>query len=359
MILDLFMQTGFKSFFSGILILMLAMAVMIIYMAFKNQKLNRELQELKSKGLGRKSATDLILESADADEYGNSEEESESETMVLTADQNLEGTSDDTASENSSSRENSASETMDGFENLDEKSSVEEVTEEEILQGQEAKEPENIEETESEKVETETETSKPDEETPETYQEEMQNQGQAYEEEAKQVNEPGSTVKISRNKGYAVNEDTGEIILEHAEDNNVGKNIPHLEEEESDYVQDALKSRPFGIDSAFEVVSPDDEKALALSEEEEEEKLSEEEKQRLAEEAAAANRLEEEKARLEKQKAKIEAEAKALAEHQKEVEEKEKAEIRDGFMQLASKGQDEASTEDHGPSVILPTMDDD
>ena len=48
MILDLFMQTGFKSFFSGILILMLAMAVMIIYMAFKNQKLNRELQELKS-----------------------------------------------------------------------------------------------------------------------------------------------------------------------------------------------------------------------------------------------------------------------------------------------------------------------
>ena len=356
MILDLFMQTGFKSFFSGILILMLAMAVMIIYMAFKNQKLNRELQELKSKGLGRKSATDLILESADADEYGNSEEESESETMVLTADQNLEGTSDDTASENSSSRENSASKTMDSFENLDEKSSVEEVTEEEILQGQEAKEPENIEEDESEKVETETETSKPDEKTPENYQEEMQNQGQAYEEEAKQVNELGSTVKISRNKGYAVNEDTGEIILEHAEDNNVGKNIPHLEEEESDYVQDALKSRPFGIDSAFEVVSPDDEKALALSEEEE---LSEEEKQRLAEEAAAVNRLEEEKARLEKQKAKIEAEAKALAEHQKEVEEKEKAEIRDGFMQLASKGQDEASTEDHGPSVILPTMDDD
>lgn len=356
MILDLFMQTGFKSFFSGILILMLAMAVMIIYMAFKNQKLNRELQELKSKGLGRKSATDLILESADADEYGNSEEESESETMVLTADQNLEGTSDDTASENSSSRENSASETMDGFENLDEKSSVEEVTEEEILQGQEAKEPENIEEAESEKVETETETSKPDEKIPENYQEEMQNQGQAYEEEAKQVNELGSTVKISRNKGYAVNEDTGEIILEHAEDNNVGKNIPHLEEEESDYVQDALKSRPFGIDSAFEVVSPDDEKALALSEEEE---LSEEEKQRLAEETAAVNRLEEEKARLEKQKAKIEAEAKALAEHQKEVEEKEKAEIRDGFMQLASKGQDEASTEDHGPSVILPTMDDD
>ena len=356
MILDLFMQTGFKSFFSGILILMLAMAVMIIYMAFKNQKLNRELQELKSKGLGRKSATDLILESADADEYGNSEEESESETMVLTSDQNLEGTSDDTASENSSSRENSAFETMDGFENLDEKSSVEEVTEEEILQGQEAKEPESIEEAESEKVETETETSKPDEKTPENYQEEMQNQGQAYEEEAKQVNELGSTVKISRNKGYAVNEDTGEIILEHAEDNNVGKNIPHLEEEESDYVQDALKSRPFGIDSAFEVVSPDDEKALALSEEEE---LSEEEKQRLAEEAAAVNRLEEEKARLEKQKAKIEAEAKALAEHQKEVEEKEKAEIRDGFMQLASKGQDEASTEDHGPSVILPTMDDD
>ena len=356
MILDLFMQTGFKSFFSGILILMLAMAVMIIYMAFKNQKLNRELQELKSKGLGRKSATDLILESADADEYGNSEEESESETMVLTADQNLEGTSDDTASENSSSRENSACETMDGFENLDEKSSVEEVTEEEILQGQEAKEPENIEEAESEKVETETETSKPDEKTHENYQEEMQNQGQAYEEEAKQVNELGSTVKISRNKGYAVNEDTGEIILEHAEDNNVGKNIPHLEEEESDYVQDALKSRPFGIDSAFEVVSPDDEKALALSEEEE---LSEEEKQRLAEEAAAVNRLEEEKARLEKQKAKIEAEAKALAEHQKEVEEKEKAEIRDGFMQLASKGQDEASTEDYGPSVILPTMDDD
>ena len=356
MILDLFMQTGFKSFFSGILILMLAMAVMIIYMAFKNQKLNRELQELKSKGLGRKSATDLILESADADEYGNSEEESESETMVLTADQNLEGTSDDTAFENSSSRENSAFETMDCFENLDEKSSVEEVTEEEMLQGQEAKEPENIEEAESEKVETETETSKPDEKTPENYQEEMQNQGQAYEEEAKQVNELGSTVKISRNKGYAVNEDTGEIILEHAEDNNVGKNIPHLEEEESDYVQDALKSRPFGIDSAFEVVSPDDEKALALSEEEE---LSEEEKQRLAEEAAAVNRLEEEKARLEKQKAKIEAEAKALAEHQKEVEEKEKAEIRDGFMQLASKGQDEASTENHGPSVILPTMDDD
>lgn len=65
---------------------------------------------------------------------------------------------------------------------------------------------------------------------------------------------------VSRNVGYFPGEETGEIILEHAADNNRSKNVPPIEEKKQDRIEDAMRSRPFGIDSAFEVVSPDDEK---------------------------------------------------------------------------------------------------
>ena len=64
--------------------------------------------------------------------------------------------------------------------------------------------------------------------------------------------------KFSRNKSYGVNEDTGEILLEEAEDNNSGVNVPPAEEKQVNKLEDALKERPYGIDSAFNVASPEE-----------------------------------------------------------------------------------------------------
>ena len=77
--------------------------------------------------------------------------------------------------------------------------------------------------------------------------------------------------KISRNKGYAVGEDTGEIQIEEAQDNNAGVNVPPASDKSKSTIEDAMKERPFGIDSAFDVVTmeeaPEGDHVLIESEE--------------------------------------------------------------------------------------------
>ncbi len=60
--------------------------------------------------------------------------------------------------------------------------------------------------------------------------------------------------KLTKNKSYSVNQDTGEIQLEVAEDFNSSVNVPLAVEERKDKIENAKKERPFGIDSAFNVV---------------------------------------------------------------------------------------------------------
>lgn len=63
---------------------------------------------------------------------------------------------------------------------------------------------------------------------------------------------------VSRNKSYEIGEETGEILLEHAEDNNLSVPLPPAQEEKTDRIEEAMRQRPFGIDSAFQVISEDD-----------------------------------------------------------------------------------------------------
>ena len=65
-------------------------------------------------------------------------------------------------------------------------------------------------------------------------------------------------VKTGKSNSYAVNEDTGEILLEEAMDNNAGVNVPPAEDVEDNSIEKAMQSRPFGVDSAFDVVAPED-----------------------------------------------------------------------------------------------------
>ncbi len=60
--------------------------------------------------------------------------------------------------------------------------------------------------------------------------------------------------KSGKNNSYSVNEDTGEILLVEAEDNNAGVNVPPAEDADSK-IEQAMKERPYGMDSAFDVVS--------------------------------------------------------------------------------------------------------
>ncbi len=60
--------------------------------------------------------------------------------------------------------------------------------------------------------------------------------------------------KSGKNNSYSLNEDTGEILLVEAEDNNAGVNVPPAEDADSK-IEQAMKERPFGMDSAFDVVS--------------------------------------------------------------------------------------------------------
>ena len=63
---------------------------------------------------------------------------------------------------------------------------------------------------------------------------------------------------VGKNKSYNVNEDTGEIMLEEARDNNAGVNVPLAEDQVTDKVEEAMKQKPFGIDSAFDVAAADE-----------------------------------------------------------------------------------------------------
>lgn len=67
-----------------------------------------------------------------------------------------------------------------------------------------------------------------------------------------------TNVKTGKSNSYAINEDTGEILLEEAMDNNAGVNVPPAEDVEDDSIEKAMQSRPFGVDSAFDVVAPED-----------------------------------------------------------------------------------------------------
>ena len=64
--------------------------------------------------------------------------------------------------------------------------------------------------------------------------------------------------ELSKNKSYGVNDDTGEIQLEVASDFNSSVNVPLAKEEREGRIESAKKERPFGIDSAFDVVPGDD-----------------------------------------------------------------------------------------------------
>ena len=63
----------------------------------------------------------------------------------------------------------------------------------------------------------------------------------------------GYIAKTGKNHSYGVNEDTGEILIEEALDNNSGVNVPPAEDDISN-IEKAMKERPYGVDSAFEVV---------------------------------------------------------------------------------------------------------
>ena len=58
--------------------------------------------------------------------------------------------------------------------------------------------------------------------------------------------------------GRTVSGDTIEIILEDAKDNNSSVKRPPVKETRRNSVEDAMKERPHGIDSAFDVVEADE-----------------------------------------------------------------------------------------------------
>ena len=65
-------------------------------------------------------------------------------------------------------------------------------------------------------------------------------------------------IKTGKSNSYDVNEDTGEILLVEADDNNSGVNVPPAEDNDSDKIEKAMAERPYGYDSAFDVVSVDE-----------------------------------------------------------------------------------------------------
>lgn len=65
-------------------------------------------------------------------------------------------------------------------------------------------------------------------------------------------------IKTGKNNSYDVNEDTGEILLVEAADNNSSVNVPPAEDNESDKIEKAMAERPYGYDSAFDVVTVDE-----------------------------------------------------------------------------------------------------
>jgi len=65
-------------------------------------------------------------------------------------------------------------------------------------------------------------------------------------------------IKTGKSNSYDVNEDTGEILLVEAADNNSGVNVPPAEDNDPDKIEKAMAERPYGYDSAFDVVSVDE-----------------------------------------------------------------------------------------------------
>ena len=66
-------------------------------------------------------------------------------------------------------------------------------------------------------------------------------------------------LRTGKDHTYSVNEDTGEILLEEALDNNAGSEVPPAVDGESDIAK-AMRERPYGVDSAFDVVpAPEEE----------------------------------------------------------------------------------------------------
>ena len=65
-------------------------------------------------------------------------------------------------------------------------------------------------------------------------------------------------IKTGKSNSYDVNEDTGEILLVEAADNNSGVNLPPAEDNDPDKIEKAMAERPYGYDSAFDVVSVDE-----------------------------------------------------------------------------------------------------
>ena len=77
------------------------------------------------------------------------------------------------------------------------------------------------------------------------------------EEETEGDKEEGSGEPQAASQETVPSEVTGEtieIILEAAEDNNSSVHVPPAEDPEKNTLEDAMKSRPYGIDSAFDVV---------------------------------------------------------------------------------------------------------
>ena len=77
------------------------------------------------------------------------------------------------------------------------------------------------------------------------------------EEASEEVNEEVKKEELPKPKILAseVNPDTGEFIMEEALLNNRHVNVPEVEEDPVDKVKKAMAERPFGIDSAFDVVA--------------------------------------------------------------------------------------------------------
>jgi len=88
------------------------------------------------------------------------------------------------------------------------------------------------------------------------------------------LSEEEKTAIASESLQSEVTGDTGEILLETAEDNNSSVQVERVEDIQ-DRIKEAMKDRPYGIDSAFDVVAGDDSLPVEPSDEEDGESLTE------------------------------------------------------------------------------------
>ena len=69
-------------------------------------------------------------------------------------------------------------------------------------------------------------------------------------------------IRKGKDHTYGVSDDTGEILLEEAEDNNASVDVPPALDGITD-IEKAMKERPYGVDSAFDVVASEDGKDVS------------------------------------------------------------------------------------------------